>query len=116
MANELAILEGDGKSRYGVLFYFPIPDNIRVTVGGSNVVVTPSSELSEIAALVVTQAEKVELDLGKAVFRVHHYSLGPAMTDAEFIDKMRLDYAAEETEVLARYQDAYRYVGERHDK
>lgn len=113
MANEIAVLSGDGRTSYDLLFLFPVASPAQVGTPPVNVVRTPSSGLPALAATVLTAAEKAALDLGTSAFLVVRMSKTAGMTNPELVADTQARYAAAKAEFDALYAASYLHVGAR---
>lgn len=107
MANEITKLDGDGGLKATLLFLYQITAPVYVIDGGGNqtVIATPSTDLPEMAGLILTSAEKAELDAGTLAFEVVSLSVTDAKTGPELLVDARALYAKRKTrfvELLAR--------------
>lgn len=114
MANEIAVLDGDGGATYGLLFLFPVttPKQIGPVVP-ANVVPTPSSALPANAASILTAAEVAALDTGTSAFRVVRMSKVAGMTNPQLVADAQVRYAAAKAEFDAWYAATYLHIGVR---
>ena len=115
MANEITALEcsGEDQKSISVVFRYDIPTPKQV--GGSNVVLTPSAGLPDLAARVFTQAEKDALDAGTAAFEVKDFFDKTGLTGPQLVTRVKAAYATANAAFQAAYTARYRFAGTRVD-
>lgn len=122
MADEIKIGPADPSGRtFQVGFYYPIPPAKRITFEDGEippveqpVVLTPSSELNEWSATMLTSAEKAALDAGEAVYLVHSVGLNSSDKPAAAA-KLQGLYSDKAQKALARYENKFGFIGTRVD-
>ncbi len=121
MADEIIILEGNGEGdRYSYVFYYPIPANKRIEIGGSGSgnfpVYSPApSDPTSVLYQVLTQDERNALDAGEAGLFYGRTTINPAQTPAQQLQSLQDTYAAKGPVLLAEYEARFKYIGQRFD-
>jgi len=119
MANEITKLGGNGKLNAQLLFIYrgiAAPTYVKADTSIATVIVTPSNELPDIAADVLTVVEKTALDAGIDAFEVVSMPVTDALTNSQLLAAARTLYANRKvrfTELLAR---RYSRAGQRFDE
>ena len=111
MANEIVALEQTG-AEIGVLFLFPVA--APHTIGGANVVPTPSAGLPAVAVAALAGAELAALDAGTLAFTVHTFSR-QGIAGAPLLAKVQALYALRLAEFTADYAARYALAGNRYN-
>ena len=111
--NEITIIQRDERRSMSALFLYPI--SAPKAVGGSNVVVSPSADLPELVAGVLTAAEKAALDSGDMAFEVVSFQVEAGMTNAQRIARLRAIYASRKADFDTDYTRRYQFAGTRLD-
>ncbi len=119
VANEIIVFERTN-SAYQFYFLYTVPVAQRIEIGGTGAtgqypVLTPSSDLPDAVALVLTLAEKTALDAGEAVIKFVAIPVADDASDADVLATARTNYAAYAPLALAEYQRRYKYIGRRFD-
>lgn len=112
MANEIRILEGDGDNNYQVLFLFPIGTPRQVN--GVNVVPTPATTLSGMAATVAalpTMDVTAALNAGTMAYEIVSFRKDSAATNAQLIARLQAIYASKVVEAGRVYTLRYQHAG-----
>lgn len=115
MANEITSGPGDGKGNYPLLFIFPIATPIEWNGTAANVIPTPSANLPIWAVDIVTQTEKDSLDAGTSMFYVYSPFRTDGLTGPQMVAQAQALYAQVMTKALAKYENIYKYPGNRID-
>lgn len=113
MSGEIIALEADGE--YQTLLYL-IPIAVPKKIGSANLVPTPSSNLSDLAASIVTPEEKAMLDSGELGFRTVQIFLGkPGLRDDQASLGITESYNKTVLEFGKWYAAKYKLTGRRLD-
>ena len=113
MANEIIVMEQDNQGNFSLCFLYPIATPKQVN--GTNIIVTPSSELPAIAAAVTTVGEKTALDNGTGAFQITSFKRDPTLTGPALLAKVQAVYALRKSEFDARYAAQYELAGNRYN-
>lgn len=113
MANEIIVMEQDGQGTFLLCFLYTITTPKQIA--GTNIVVTPSSQLPAIAAAVTSAGEKTALDNGTGAFEITSFRRDPALSGAELLAKVQAVYALRKAEFDARYSAQYEFAGNRYN-
>ena len=118
MANEITKL-GGGPLRADLLFIYNGLTPVQYTdalSGTQTVIPTPSANLPPIADLVVTDAEKADLDSGVSAFEVVHMPIPSSMTNPELLTAARALYATKKQDFITTHAARFNRVGQRFDE
>lgn len=112
MANEISAIMGniDG-NRYSVVMVFPLDPAKIKKIGITNVVPTPSSQLSDTESSIVDTVHKTALDTGESVFRRVEIEILDADTPQSLAQKAKDRYAELAPKVQTAYDKTYKYLG-----
>ena len=111
IVNEITTLlaRSSGNNNHTVIFLYPIatPETYVSNAGTVNFVPTPSENLPELAADILTAGEKTSLDAGESAFRVMSFNKAPGLTQAQLIIEVRRIYAAFLAQFNLDYSNIY---------
>lgn len=121
MANEIVVGPGEGDRRYPLLFFIPIATPIQWAGTAINVVPTPSADLPDWTAVLVsegliTTAWLNALDGGTALFYVYTFFKDPGMSAPELLALGRSRYTEFKTKTIDNYNEVYAHAGQMFDE
>ena len=111
MADKIIAGPTDADSKITMLYYYDIPAGIKVTIGSTNIVESPSADLPFWADAVLTQQDKSDLDSGDALYVFDAVYRADGTTNAQLQTLVQQRAADRKTVEQARYQKRNEFIG-----
>lgn len=105
----------DGGTDWSLFYYFDISTTPIIDNAGGTLAVQNSSQLPPVAVKFLSQSQKDAIDAGNAGFLQRTIRQTPGETQANFISRAEIDYAAVKAYWLAKEQAIYSKQGLQRD-